>query len=172
MAEIGMGRERRNPSSQTAHPQPGALGLTEEFGLHAAADGVLVHPDNLRMRSNPGDRLRRTESAGMMEPWPEGPAADPVAARERYAPDTQAERKALREAIRADLPVAHLGLGIVIVASAVVGMFAGPITGALVAGSFAALFPVALVVMLLRGVRGLDAGRRACLFTFGWANWV
>ena len=107
-----------------------------------------------------------------MEPWPEGTAADPEAARERYAADMRAERKALRAVIRADLPAAHLGLGIVIVASAVVGLFAGPIAGALVAGSFAALFLVALAVMLLRGIRGLDAGRRAYLLTLGWANWV
>ncbi|MFD8219770.1 hypothetical protein ACFV2U_40320 [Streptomyces sp. NPDC059697] len=40
------------------------------------------------------------------------------------------------------------------------------------AGAFAALFLVALGVLLLRGLRGLDAGRRAYLFTFGWANWV
>ncbi|MEV7185396.1 hypothetical protein [Kitasatospora sp. NPDC093102] len=108
----------------------------------------------------------------MTEQWPEGPAADPEAARERYASDLRAERKALREAIRADLPAAHFGLGIVIVASAVVGLFAGPIAGALVAGAFAALFLAALTVMLLLGIRGLDAGRRAYLFAFGWANWV
>ncbi|MFB6841904.1 hypothetical protein [Streptomyces sp. NPDC056361] len=57
-------------------------------------------------------------------------------------------------------------------ASVVVGLFAGPIAGSLVAGSFAALFLVALVFMLLRGIRGLDAARRAYLFAFGWANWV
>jgi hypothetical protein len=81
-------------------------------------------------------------------------------------------RKALREVIRADLPTAHLGLGIVIIASVIVGLFAGPAVGALVAGAFASLFLVALAVMFLRGIRGLDAGRRAYLFTFGWANWV
>ncbi|MEE1806804.1 hypothetical protein [Streptomyces sp. BE133] len=74
--------------------------------------------------------------------------------------------------IRADLPAAHFGLGIVVVVSAVVGLFAGAIAGALVAGFFAALFLVALAVMLLRDIKGIDAGRRAYLFTFGWANWV
>lgn len=108
----------------------------------------------------------------MMEPWPEGNTADPEAARERYLSDMRAERKALREAIRADLPAAHLGLGIVTAASAGAGMFAGPIAAARVAGSFAALFLAAWAVMLLRGIRGLDAGRRAYLFTFGWANWL
>ncbi|MCH5674605.1 hypothetical protein [Streptomyces gilvus] len=81
-------------------------------------------------------------------------------------------RKALREAIRADLPAAHFGLGIVIVASVFVGLLVGPVAGVLVAGAFAALFLVALVVMFIRGLRGLDTGRRAYLFTFGWANWV
>ncbi|MER6847020.1 hypothetical protein AB0A81_26435 [Streptomyces flaveolus] len=107
-----------------------------------------------------------------MQPWPEGPVADPEAARERYTSDLRASRKALREAIRADLPVAHVGLGIVVVASALLGLFTQPAAGALVAGAFAALFLAALAVMLLRGIRGLDAARRAYLFSFGWANWI
>ncbi|MGW5232264.1 hypothetical protein ACWEQU_08180 [Streptomyces nodosus] len=108
----------------------------------------------------------------MMEQWPEGSAADPEAARERYASDMRASRKTLRGVIRADLPAAHFGLGIVVVASVVVGLFAGAIAGALVAGFFTALFLVTLAGMLLRGISGMDAGRRAYLFTFGWANWV
>ncbi|KAB1140465.1 hypothetical protein F7R91_35795 [Streptomyces luteolifulvus] len=108
----------------------------------------------------------------MMKRWPEGPAADPEAARERYDSDMRSVRKALREAIRADLPAAHFGLGIVIVACVIVGLLVGPVAGALVAGAFAALFLVALVVMFVRGIRGADARRRAYLFTFGWANWV
>lgn len=107
-----------------------------------------------------------------MERWPEGPAADPEAARERYASDMRASRKALREAIRADLPAAHFGLGIVALACVVVGLFVGPVAGILVAGSLAALFLVALAVVIFRGIRGLEASRRAYLFTFGWANWV
>ncbi|MEU3402120.1 hypothetical protein [Streptomyces filamentosus] len=107
-----------------------------------------------------------------MEQWPEGLTADPGTARERYVSGMRASRKALLEVIRADLQAAHFGLGIVVVTSVVVGLFAGPVVGALVAGSFAVLFLVALVVMSLRGIRGLDAGRRAYLFTFGWANWV
>ncbi|MFD9655925.1 hypothetical protein [Streptomyces mirabilis] len=108
----------------------------------------------------------------MVDRWPEGPAADPEAARERYDSDMRTSRKALREPVRADLPAAHFGLGLVIVASVIVGLLAGPVAGVLVAGAFAALFLVALGVLLLRGLRGLDAGRRAHLFTFGWANWV
>lgn len=107
-----------------------------------------------------------------MERWSEGPAADPTAARERYDFDMRSVRKALRDVIRADLPAAHFGLGIVIVASMLVGLLVGPVAGALVAGAFAALFLVALGVMFLRGARGPDGGRRAYLFTFGWANWV
>ncbi|MEW1700939.1 hypothetical protein ACIQCR_19350 [Streptomyces sp. NPDC093249] len=74
--------------------------------------------------------------------------------------------------MRADLPAADFGLGIVAVASVVLGLFEGPSSEALVAGSFAALFLVALVVVLLRGIRGLYAGRRTYLFTFGWPKWL
>ena len=108
----------------------------------------------------------------MVEQWPDGPAADPEAARERYNSEMKAMRKALREAVRADLPAAHFGLSIVVVASAIVGYFAAPAAGALVAEIFAALFIVALAVMLLRGIRGVDSWRRAYLFTFGWENWI
>jgi hypothetical protein len=107
-----------------------------------------------------------------MQQWPEGPVADPTAARERYTADLRASRKALREAVRPDLPVAHFGLGIVMVASALLSLFTRAIAGVLVAGAFAALFLAALAVMLLRGARGLDAARRAYLFSFGWANWI
>ncbi|MEU6272983.1 hypothetical protein ABZ871_11290 [Streptomyces populi] len=107
-----------------------------------------------------------------MEQWPEGPVADPEAAWERYDSDMRATRKALREVLRADLPAAHFGLGVVVVASVVVGCFATPVAGVLVAGAFATLSLVALAAMFLRGVRGPDAWRRAYLFTFGWANWI
>ncbi|MER8008023.1 hypothetical protein [Streptomyces sp. NPDC094149] len=108
----------------------------------------------------------------MTERWPEGPTADPEAARERYDSDMRAMRRTLRELIRADLPAAHLGLGMVIVASVIAGLSVGPAAGALVAGAFALLFLAALVVVFLRGVRGPEAGRRAYLFTFGWASRV
>ncbi|MCX4537204.1 MULTISPECIES: hypothetical protein [unclassified Streptomyces] len=59
--------------------------------------------------------------------------------------------RALREVIRADVRAAHVGLGIVIVASVIVGAFAGPVAGALVAAAFPVVFLVALAVMFLRG---------------------
>ncbi|MFJ9725999.1 hypothetical protein ACIRP3_24895 [Streptomyces sp. NPDC101209] len=108
----------------------------------------------------------------MTQQWPEGRAADPEAARERYDSDLRAARRRLREFLRADLPSAHLGLGGVVVTGVLVGLFAGPAAGALVAGAFALLFLAALAVMFLRGLRGAEAGRRAYLFTFGWANWL
>ncbi|MGC0417751.1 hypothetical protein [Embleya sp. AB8] len=108
----------------------------------------------------------------MLQQWPEGPAADPKAARERYDADMQMSREAVREVFRADLPDAHLGLGIVIVTSVIVGFVAQPVIGALVGGAFAALFLVTLGVMFLRGIRGVDALRRTYLFTFGWSQWV
>ncbi|GAA3477143.1 hypothetical protein GCM10018966_016720 [Streptomyces yanii] len=58
-----------------------------------------------------------------MKQWPEGPSADPEAARERY----DSGMRALREVIRADVRAAHVGLGIVIIASVIVGAFAGSV---------------------------------------------
>ncbi|MGH4035219.1 hypothetical protein ACQB60_40600 [Actinomycetota bacterium Odt1-20B] len=107
-----------------------------------------------------------------MQQWPEGPAADPVAARERYDSDMKAARGALREVFRADLPAANFGLVIVIVVSVTAGFAAGPAVSAGIGGAFAVLFFATLLVMFLRGVRGEDALRRAYLFTFGWANWI
>lgn len=107
-----------------------------------------------------------------MEQWPEGPAADPAAARGRYDSGTRAERRALRGALRSDLPAAHGGAVLVLLAATVVGFLRGVGFGVLLAGAFAVLFLLSLAVMLLRGVRGRDAGRRAYVLTFGWANWL
>lgn len=105
-----------------------------------------------------------------MEHWPEGPAAAPEKARERYNSDLRQSRRALRAPVRADLPAARLDLGVVIVAAVIVGVCAGPARGALAVGAFAALFLVVQAVVLVRGTRGVDAGRRAHLFASGWAN--
>lgn len=107
-----------------------------------------------------------------MQQWPEGPEADAAAARERYDSDMRAARGAVREVFRADLPAANFGLGIVIVVSVVVGFAARAAVGAGIGGAFAVLFLATLLVMVLRGLRGEDALRRAYLFTFGWANWI
>ncbi|WP_373298694.1 hypothetical protein [Streptomyces melanogenes] len=107
-----------------------------------------------------------------MQQWPEGPAADQEAARERYTSGMRATRMAVREVFRADMPAAHGGVTVVMVAGVVVGCFAHPVAGCLVAAGFAVLFLVALAVMFLRGIRGADAWRRSYLFTFGWANWI
>ncbi|MFI9102537.1 hypothetical protein ACIGXA_18645 [Streptomyces fildesensis] len=107
-----------------------------------------------------------------MQEWPEGPAAAPQAARERYDTDVRLARKQAREALRADLPAAHVGLGAMLLASVIVGLLTAPPMGALVAGSFATMFAVTLAVMVLRGARGANALRRTYLVTFGWANWL
>jgi hypothetical protein len=104
--------------------------------------------------------------------WPEGPNADPDAARERYKADMQASRGALRELFRVEMPVAHLGLATAIIATIVVAVVWSPRTGAIIAGAFAGLFVIALVVALLAGGRGWDAARAAYKFTFGWADWI
>ncbi len=92
-------------------------------------------------------------------------------ARERYVSDAQVSHGALRESVTTDLSSAHLGLGIAVVVSALAGL-STPAASAFVAGAFAVLFLAALVVVFLRGIRGLDAGRRAYRFAFGWAQWL
>ncbi|NUP14845.1 MAG: hypothetical protein HOZ81_01820 [Streptomyces sp.] len=106
-----------------------------------------------------------------MQQWPEGPEADPAAARERYDFDMKTARGALREVFRADLPAANFGLVMVMV-SVIAGVAAGPAVGAGIGGAFAVLFLATLLVMFLRGVRGEDALQRAYLSTFGWVNWI
>lgn len=71
-----------------------------------------------------------------------------------------------------ELPVAHVGLALVLVVSAVVGVALSPKAGAVIAGAFAGLFVMALVVARLAGRRGWSAVRTAYKFAFGWANWV
>lgn len=108
----------------------------------------------------------------MEQRWPEGPKADPDAARDRYNADMRASRAAIREVFRVELPIAHVGLMLVVVASVFVSVVWSPGTGVIIAGAFAALFVVALVVALLAGKRGWGAARAAYKFTFGWANWI
>ncbi|WP_234307328.1 MULTISPECIES: hypothetical protein [unclassified Streptomyces] len=107
-----------------------------------------------------------------MQQWPEGPHADPEAARDRYNTDIRESRAAVRNLFRVGLPVAHFGLGTVITVSVFVGVIWSPITGALIGGAFTALFVVALCVAVLAGSRGRDAVRAAYKFTFGWAEWI
>ncbi|MBC9719089.1 hypothetical protein H9Y04_41885 [Streptomyces sp. TRM66268-LWL] len=81
-------------------------------------------------------------------------------------------RAAVREVFRVELPVAHLGLGIVLVACAAMSVFWSPVGSGVVAGAFAALFLAALAVTLFRGRRGWAAVLATYKFSFGWANWV
>ncbi|MFF3205120.1 hypothetical protein [Streptomyces sp. NPDC002962] len=108
----------------------------------------------------------------MEQQWPEGPNADPDAARERYNADMQASREAVRNLFRVEMPVAHMGLVIVIVASVLAGAAWSPRTGVIIAGAFAALFVVAPAVTLPAGGRGRNAVGAAYRFTFGWADWI
>jgi hypothetical protein len=108
----------------------------------------------------------------MEQQWQEGPSADPDAARERYRADMQASRESMRNLFRVEMPIAHIGLAIAIIASVFVGVVWSPRTGAIIAGAFAALFVVALAVALVAGRRGWSAARAAYKFTFGWADWI
>ncbi|WP_371629151.1 hypothetical protein OG892_12470 [Streptomyces sp. NBC_00341] len=83
-----------------------------------------------------------------------------------------ASRAAMWELFRVELSVAHMGLALVVMASVLVSVVWSPPAGALIAGGFAALFVVALVVFLLLGRRRWGAVRAAYKFVFGWANWV
>ncbi|MFF5004442.1 hypothetical protein ACFY3G_16555 [Streptomyces phaeochromogenes] len=108
----------------------------------------------------------------MEQEWPEGSNADPDAARDRYNTDMQASRRSMRNLLRVDLPIAHMGLAITIIASVFVGVVWSPRTGVIISGAFAALFVAALAVALLAGSRGRNAVRAAYKFTFGWADWI
>ncbi|MGW1953610.1 hypothetical protein ACWCPI_12785 [Streptomyces sp. NPDC001920] len=108
----------------------------------------------------------------MDQQWPEGPMADPDAARDRYNADLRASRSAIRELFRVELPIAHVGAALAALVSVVVGVLWSPAAGALIAGGFSALFIVAMAVALLSGRRGWGAVRAAYKFTFGWANWI
>ncbi|MEB8344337.1 hypothetical protein [Streptomyces endophyticus] len=108
----------------------------------------------------------------MERQWPEGASADPGAARARYNADMRASRKAVREVLNVEMPIAHMGLAIVVIATAFAAMLWSLRAGLVLAGGFAALFLVALAVALLRGRRSWSAVRTAYKFTFGWANWA
>ena len=108
----------------------------------------------------------------MDQQWPEGPNADPHAARERYHADLRTSRAAVRQLFRVQLPLAHLGLMLAAVATAFVSVLWSTKTGMIIAGAFAALFAVATAVALLSGRRGWGAARAAYTFTFGWVGWI
>jgi hypothetical protein len=73
--------------------------------------------------------------------------------------------------LRQDLRLAHVGLIVVVIASVVVGAFAGLVYGLLVAGAFLTVFVIALVVQCLAGFERA-AVLRAYVVTFGWAQWL
>ncbi|ARF77217.1 hypothetical protein B7C62_17210 [Kitasatospora albolonga] len=83
-----------------------------------------------------------------------------------------ASRAAIRELFRRERSDAHTGLGLVVVASVLVAVVWVPQAGAVLAGGFAALFVVALVVALFLGRRRGGAVRAAYRFTFGLGGWV
>ncbi|MFF9548097.1 hypothetical protein ACF1B4_31440 [Streptomyces albidoflavus] len=84
----------------------------------------------------------------------------------------QTSHGSMRNLFRVEMPIAHMGLAITIIASVFVGVVWSPRTGTIIVGAFAALFVVALAVALLAGSRGWNAARAAYKFTFGWADWI
>ncbi len=109
-------------------------------------------------------RLSRTGGKGeglVDQRWPEGPNADHDAARDRYNADMRASRAAILEVSRVELPIAHVGLLLVVLAGVFVSVVWSLRTGVIIMGAFAALFVVALAVALLAGRRGGGLGRGA-----------
>ncbi|MFJ3706528.1 MULTISPECIES: hypothetical protein [Streptomyces] len=90
----------------------------------------------------------------------------------QYTRDVQAERHLVREALRSDLPAAHMGLGATAIILILVASFSGPRWTLIVAGAFTAWFLLALTVIHIGSGRGWDAVRRAYIATFGWGNWI
>ncbi|WP_406716732.1 hypothetical protein [Streptomyces althioticus] len=108
----------------------------------------------------------------MNQRWPEGRCADPDAARARYEADLSTARRSAREALRADLPAAHLGLAVTVIACPLVGAAWSPAAAWTVAGAFAALFTLVLTTRLVTGKGIRPAVRTAHTAAFGWANWI
>ncbi|MER7959511.1 hypothetical protein [Streptomyces sp. NPDC096030] len=90
----------------------------------------------------------------------------------RYTRDMQEERHSVREALRSDLPAAHMGLGVTVIVLILIASFSGPRWTVIVAGAFTAWFALALAVIHMGSGRGWDAIRRAYIATFGWGNWI
>ncbi|MFE3739232.1 hypothetical protein [Streptomyces sp. NPDC059134] len=90
----------------------------------------------------------------------------------QYIRDMREERRTVREALRSDLPAAHMGLGVTVIALVVVASFSGPRWTVIVAGAFTAWFLLALAVIHIGNGRGWDVVRRAYIATFGWGNWI
>ncbi|CAM5242175.1 hypothetical protein SCALM49S_07535 [Streptomyces californicus] len=90
----------------------------------------------------------------------------------RYTRDMRAERRSVRDALRSDLPAAHVGLGVTVVALIVVASFSGPRWTLIITGVFAGWLILAATVIRIGSSRGWDAIRRAYIATFGWGNWI
>jgi hypothetical protein len=104
--------------------------------------------------------------------WPEGPYADPEAARHRRRTGLRASRRAVREWFHVDFGTAHLGFAIVVIASVVVGVIWSPALSLIIGGAFAGLFVIALCGALLAGRRGRYALWGAYKATFGFAEFA
>lgn len=90
----------------------------------------------------------------------------------RYAPDMQSERHNVREALRSDVPAAHMGFALTVVVLAVIAGYSGLRWTFIVSGVFSGWFLLALAVIHIGSGRGWDAVRRAYVATFGWGNWI
>ncbi|MEU6760354.1 hypothetical protein [Streptomyces sp. NPDC046685] len=97
---------------------------------------------------------------------------DTESASPRYDREIREERQSVRGALRTDLPAAHLGLAVTIIALLVVAGFSGIRWPLIISAAFAAWFLLAMAVIHIGSGRGWDAVRRAYVATFGWGNWI
>ncbi|MEU6014202.1 hypothetical protein ABZ826_09095 [Streptomyces sp. NPDC047515] len=97
---------------------------------------------------------------------------DAGASSDQYMQDIRADHQATRQALRADVGGAHIGLLVVITALVVLAGFSDPCRALTVSGGFTAWFVLASAVIRLRGGRGRHALRRAYVATFGWGDYV
>lgn len=82
------------------------------------------------------------------------------------------EHRFVREALRSDLPAAHLGLGATLIVMVVVVSFSNLRWLLLICGAFTVWFILALGIIRAGGERGWNLARRAYIATFGWGNWI
>ncbi|QKW23767.1 hypothetical protein HUT16_35870 [Kitasatospora sp. NA04385] len=106
-----------------------------------------------------------------VQDWPEGRAADPAAARERYERDL-GTALATPTGPPPRTRDGHLGAALTVAVAALLGLLGGPAAAAGALAVAALLFVAALVRQHRRGHPGREALRRAYATAFTWWQYV